>query len=39
MAQSLHQTDPKAAEELLFELEEVNPQRDDARRLREYLSK
>jgi spermidine synthase len=39
MALSLHQTDPKAAEELLFELEKATPQRDDARRLREYLSK
>ena len=39
MARSLHRTDPKAAEELLLELEAANPQREDARMLRNNFGK
>ena len=39
MAQHLYSIDPKAAENLLTELEVANPQRSEARQLRKYFSK
>ena len=39
MAHRLHSIDPEGATNLLEQLEAANPQRDDARRLREYLSR
>jgi spermidine synthase len=38
LAWRLSRTEPLAARELLQELEQVNPRRPDARKLREYLS-
>jgi spermidine synthase len=37
MAQQLHKKNPDAARRLLIELEAANPNRQDARRMREYL--
>lgn len=37
MAKQLHKTNPDAAMRLLVELEEANPSRQDAKRLRQYL--
>jgi spermidine synthase len=37
MAQQLHKKNPDAAQRLLIELEAANPNRQDARKLREYL--
>jgi spermidine synthase len=39
MARRLHPVDPEAAVKLLIELEHANPQRGEARRLREYFSR
>jgi spermidine synthase len=39
MAQRLHPIDAMAADKLLIELDHANPQRSEARRLREYLAR
>jgi spermidine synthase len=38
MAQRLHKKNPAAAERLLLELEDANPMRNEAKRIREHLS-